>query len=327
MDQGQGTGHRTARRARRRWWGTAAAEATDVPRARPGSDDGWFDDWLAGSPAETAGTGHALAAATRSGWVVLAGLNRPGSTHATLEHLAVGPGGIVVVGTLHWGGDVSVVGGTLRHNGYGRTPDVAAVAGAVGSLAALLAPGHRAAVHAVVCVAGHDLDPVAVCGGAVAVGEEQLAAYLTGLPERLAASDVQLVTGYLAAELSGATSPDLLTVDDVFRPATVWDAPGAPPVRPSSVPVADGAPGTAGVEPTRAETAVAPNTGAPGYRPPPNGHAEGRPDQSPDRPAPAAARAPRAGAVGDGLLRTGLVVLGLLTAGNFLLAWLDIAAR
>lgn len=309
MVQGNGAGHRTARRARRltRWWG-ADARTSDVPRARSGADapDSWFDDWLTGAPADSAGTGRALARVAASGWVTLAGLNRPGSTRATVEHLAVGPGGIVVVETLHWDGEVSVAGGTLRHRGYGRTPDVAEVAGAAGALTALLAPTHRRAVHAVVCLAGRDLEPVAVCGGAVAVGEHQLADYLTALPQRLVAADVPLVVDYLTAELAGPASPELLTVDDVFRPAVVWDAPTVP----------------AGA-PARTARPAEPSHDAPGYDQPDNVHPEGHPDQDVDRPAPSVAPDRRRPAVGDGLLRLGMLVLGLLTVGNVLLAWLD----
>ncbi|RMI13905.1 nuclease-related domain-containing protein [Cellulomonas triticagri] len=330
MVQGNGTG-RTARRARRlgRWWGAGATSAaTDVPQARPeaDADDGWFHDWLHRTADDSPGTGHALALTAASGWVTLTGLNRPGSTRGTVEHVAVGPGGIVVVETLPWDGEISVLGGTLRHRGYGRTPDVAEVAGAAGALTALLAPGHRRAVQAVVCLGGRDLDPVAVCGGAVAVGEHQLAAYLTALPERLAAADVPLVVDYLVAELGGATSPELLTVDDVFRPVNVWDAPApTSPVSPAAAlaptqdaPSADAAPAPADAEPS---------SQVDGYHPPPNVLPDGHPDQSPDapeaaRPDPAAAARP---AFGDGMLRVGLLVLGLLTVGNVLLAWLDLA--
>lgn len=317
MVQGNGAGHRTARRARRltRWWG-ADARTSDVPRARAGADapDTWFDDWLTGHPAESAGTGHELARVAGTGWVTLTGLNRPGSTRATVEHVAVGPGGIVVVETLHWDGEIEVAGGTLRHRGYGRTPDVAEVAGAAGALTALLAPTHRRTVLAVLCLADRDLDPVAVCGGAVAVGERQLADYLTALPERLVAADVPLVVDYLTAELTGTASPELLTVDDVFRPAAVWDAPTVPAAAPSRAALPADAP---------AEAHRDPSGDAPGYDQPHNIHPEGHPDQAVDRPAPSVAPDRRRPAVGDGALRLGVLVLGLLTVGNVLLAWLD----
>ncbi|WP_213281485.1 nuclease-related domain-containing protein, partial [Cellulomonas hominis] len=223
MDQGIGTGDPVARRARRRarWWGTAAGTAPGVPAARPAADraDDWFDSWLTDSAA-TAGTRRALERA--DGWTSLTDLHRPGSGSATVDLVAVGPGGIVVVETLHGDGEITVAGGTLRHRGYGRTPDVAAVAATAGALTALLAPTHRRAVHAVLCLAGRDHEPVAVCGGGTVVGERQLAAHLAALPVLLPTADVALVVEYLTAELGGPTSPEQLTVDDVFRPAAVW---------------------------------------------------------------------------------------------------------
>ena len=42
-------------------------------------------------------------------------------------------------------------------------------------------------------------------------------------------------------------------------------------------------------------------------------------------PCAPAHRAPARPALGDGALRVGMLVLGLLTAGNILLAWLDAA--
>ena len=66
---------------------------------------------------------------------------------------------------------------------------------------------------------------MAVRGGAVVVGEQQLAAHLAGLPELLSAADVAVVADHLTGELAGPASPALATVDDVFRPAAVWAVP------------------------------------------------------------------------------------------------------
>ncbi|GEL46526.1 hypothetical protein CHO01_16420 [Cellulomonas hominis] len=279
-----GFGQPAARRARRlgrRRAGTAAG----LPRARTQAD-AWFDAWLSGdaAPADLE---------VPDGWTVLRGLHRPGSGVATVERIAVGPGGIVVVETVRWPGEVAVVNGTLRHQGYGRTPDAATVADAAGAVTALLAPTHRRAVRAVLRLAGHDLDPVAVRGGAVALGEQQATAYLAALPEQLSAPDVRLVVDYLAAELGGPSSPEQLTLDDVFRSPAVWSAPDVPGPR---------------------ALRDAPRYTAPANPP-------GHPDQEPEDARPAPAR----GLVGEGLLRVGLLVLGLLTAGNVLLAWLDAA--
>lgn len=322
MEQGIGT-EPTARRTRRRGlWRTAARRASVVPSARPAADrsDDWFDAWLTDA-ADVAGARRALAQAEAAGWTVLRDLHRPGSTDATVEHVAVGPGGVVVVETLRWAGEVTAQDGTLRHRGYGRTADVAAVADAAGAVTALLAPAHRRAVRAVVSLADRDLDPTAVRGGATAVGEPQLAAHLAALEAVFSAEDVTLVAEYLAAELGGPASPEQLTVDDVFRPPAVWrpDARAAAPRDPAA-PQDGPAPGA--VSPTPDDR---PGAGGPRYVQPANrevgGLHAGQHEDGPDRPTAAAPR----GAVGDGLLRVGLLVLGLLTAGNVLLAWLDAA--
>lgn len=319
MEQGIGT-EPTARRTRRRGlWRTAARRASGVPSARPEADrsDDWFDAWLTDA-ADLAGARRALAEAEAAGWTVLRDLHRPGSTDATVEHVAVGPGGVVLVETLRWTGEVTAHDGTLRHRGYGRTADVAAVADAAGAVTALLAPAHRRAVRAVVSLAGRDLDPAAVRGGATAVGEPQLAAHLAALETVFSAEDVTLVAEYLAAELGGAASPEQLTVDDVFRPPAVWQ-PDVPATAPSEPAAPQDGP-DAGAGPAGRPRAGGP----PRYTQPANrqvaGLHAGQHEDGPDRTA----GAPR-GAVGDGLLRVGLLVLGLLTAGNVLLAWLDAA--
>ncbi|WP_217617032.1 nuclease-related domain-containing protein [Cellulomonas sp. GbtcB1] len=320
MEQGIGT-EPAARRTRRRGLWRTARRASGVPSARPEADrsDDWFDAWLTDA-AEAVGSRRALAEAESAGWVVLHDLHRPGSTDATVEHVAVGPGGVAVVESLRWSGEVTVHDGTLRHRGYGRTADVAAVADAAGAVTALLAPAHRRAVLAVVSLGGRDLDPAAVRGGATAVGEPQLAAHLAALPAVFSADDVTLVAEYLAAELGGAASPEQLTVDDVFRPAAVWrpDGPAdaAPAAGTHAAPAAPGAGVPEGAQPAGS---------TPRYAQPDNrdvaGLHAGQAEDAPDRSAPAARR----GAAGDGMLRLGLLVLGLLTAGNVLLAWLDAA--
>lgn len=318
MEQGIGT-EPVARRVRRRGLWRTARRASGVPSARPEADrsDDWFDAWLADA-ADLAGARRALAAAEAAGWTVLHDLHRPGSTDATVEHVAVGPGGIVVVETLRWAGEVTVHDGTLRHRGYGRTADVVAVADAAGAVTALLAPAHRRAVRAVVSLAGRDLDAAAVRGGATAVGEPQLAGHLAALEPVFSAEDVALVAEYLTAELGGAASPEQLTVDDVFRPAAVWQ-PDARATDPQPTGPA------AGAVPPGSDAARAGAGDPPRYTQPANHDVAAlHAGQQADGAARPAAAAPR-GAVGDGLLRVGLLVLGLLTAGNVLLAWLDAA--
>jgi hypothetical protein len=358
-EAGQGAEDRTARRPRRDRVRRSEA-ATDtwldawfgVPTSRPGDPRDALDE--ATGPVVLPGTADALRSVEAHGWTVLHDLHRPGRTRATVEHVVVGPGGVVVIETLRWDGEVQVVEATLRHRGYGRTPDVAAVADTASAVTALLAPSHRRTVHAVVTLLRQDLDPVAVCGGAVATGLAQLPAYLVSLPAVLAPADVPLVVDYLTAELAGAASPEQLTVDDVFRPRVVWDAPDVPqphprPSRPATRepwpedrlgewPVADSGDETI-ARLSAHERAVRPAdetadlddldalTGqdADPYTQPVAGLAGvPAPASAPtDRPRWWALRRRPGEAPGDALLRSAMVVLGLLTAGNLVLAWLS----
>lgn len=352
-EAGQGAEDRTAPRPRR-----------DRARGSRAATDTWLDAWLgvptsrsgdprdalhdAAEPIAPPSTADALRAVEAHGWTVLHDLHRPGRTRATVEHVAVGPGGVVVIESLRWDGEVQVVEGTLRHRGYGRTPDVASVADTASAVTALLAPTHRRAVHAVVCLLRQDLEPVAVCGGATATGLAQLPSYLISLPTVLAPADVPLVVDYLTAELAGASSPEQLTVDDVFRPRVVWDAPDVPrphprPSRPATrepwpedrlgewqVPdsgddtIARLSAHERAVRPTQgpADHDVHAAQAAEPYRQPEVGAAAGA------VPVPASGRRWWTSrrpddAPGDALLRSAMVVLGLLTAGNLVLAWLS----
>lgn len=339
MVHGYEPGRPAARRARRlaRWRAAdparTAADGTAPLDAGDGAPtDTWFDAWLTGDE-------DAVVLDPPDGWTTLHDLHRPGSASRTLDCLAIGPGGVVVIQSLHWDGSATVVDGTLRHRGYGRTPDVAAAADAAGAVTSLLAPTHRRAVRAVVSLVGQDLPAATVRGGAVAVGERRLAGWLADLPPVLAPADARLVRDYLAAELTGPASPELLTVDDVFRPREVWAAPDVPAQRPGQPDGGDrlgGAPDTVGgsdgeVDGLDAAWPVGRHGAPSGSAAGPVGGSDGDignhiDDGWPEHGPEADRRAtPARGAIGDGALRVGMLVLALLTVGNVLLAWLDAA--
>jgi hypothetical protein len=162
------------------------------------------------------GTCLALAEVEPDGWSVLHDLHRPGSAWADIERIVVGPGGILVMQTLPGHGEVTVADGTLRVRGYARTPDVTALADAAGAVTALLAPEHRRLVRTVLVLSDQRLAPTPVRGGAMAVGERQLADHVRSMPAVLPLAELPLVVDYLTAELGDDTSPEQLTVDDVL---------------------------------------------------------------------------------------------------------------
>lgn len=88
------------------------------------------------------------------GWRVLHDAAWPGRPHASLGHVLVGPGGIVVLDSRNWTGHVEVRSGSLRQNGHRRDREVAGVVDAAAAVAALLAPEHRTSALGALCLVG-----------------------------------------------------------------------------------------------------------------------------------------------------------------------------
>ena len=83
-------------------------------------------------------------------WVVFHDLRWPGRRLANIDHVVVGAGGVFVIDSKNWSGDVLVNNGVLRQNGYNREKSVAGVGDAALALADLLGP-HAMHVHPVLC--------------------------------------------------------------------------------------------------------------------------------------------------------------------------------
>lgn len=187
---GYGAEEQATRRARRLAEQRAQGERADgvddalVRRARAD-----VRRWSAGAEGERA-VAETLGHLARYGWVALHDLRWPGRRHANLDHVAVGPGGVVVVDAKNWSGDVGVVDGILRQNGFPQTAKVTSAADAAAAVTALLAPEHRTAVRAAICLAGQDCAPVVAEGGATVVGRWQLPDHLLALPTRLSPYEV-----------------------------------------------------------------------------------------------------------------------------------------
>ncbi|WP_425484433.1 nuclease-related domain-containing protein [Cellulomonas humilata] len=146
----------------------------------------------------------------RYGWTSLHDLHWPGRPQANLDHVALGPGGVILVDAKNWSGNVVVSDGRLRQNGYDRTSQVESVARATADLVAELAPQHRSAVRGVVCLAGQDVEPTELPWGVVVVGRAQLPAYLVSLAPRLSPYDVADAGRFLLSHLGGPVSPGVV---------------------------------------------------------------------------------------------------------------------
>lgn len=243
---------------------------------------------------------QALGFLERYGWVALHDVHWPGRPKANIDHIAVGPGGVVVVDAKNWTGEVVVRGDVLRQNGYSRERETTSAATASVAVASRVAASHRSAVVPVLCLVAHDVDPV-VLGQTTVVGRSALAAHLVGMPVRLSPYEVADVARFLATDLGGPRSPQVLTTADLATEtlARAGFTVRTEPVRPARQ-SRRGTPRDAGRVPARPRT---PRRVPPGRRP--------------------SARQPRRSvgrAVLGGLVRVGLVV-GLLVALPHALTW------
>ncbi len=165
--------------------------------------------WQAQVPAE-----RLVAATLRGmepeGWTSVHDVHWPGRPLANIDHLVVGPGGVVVVHTESWAGDLTVTDGEVRVGAHVRTPQVARASEAAAAVTALLAPRHRTAVRAALCLGDRSDAPVTVAGATV-VGRTALPAHLRGLPPRLTPAEVTGLVQLLGVRLGGTQSPQMLT--------------------------------------------------------------------------------------------------------------------
>lgn len=163
--------------------------------------------WEAGAEGERR-TGEALKTLEPHGWRLLHDLHWPGRPFANIDHIAVGPGGVFVIDSKNWSGRIEVREGVLRQNGYRRTE--ACDGAAAAAVAALVAPEHRTAVRALMCLVGQPT-PSQQPGQFGVYGLEDLSAQLRGQPQRLTSQDVSLIMARLQSLLSGERRPSQMT--------------------------------------------------------------------------------------------------------------------
>ncbi|MFC8190242.1 nuclease-related domain-containing protein [Cellulomonas sp. NPDC057328] len=156
-------------------------------------------NWSVGAEGERL-VAASLAYLERYGWTTLHDVRWPGRKQANIDHIAIGPGGIVVIDAKNWSGHVAVTDGALRQNGYSRASSADGAARAAADVAAILGPEHRTAVRAVLCLAAQDQAPTPVQGVDV-LGRWQLPEHLLTLPQRLSVFDVADVARHLHEEL------------------------------------------------------------------------------------------------------------------------------
>ncbi|MCU1515854.1 MAG: hypothetical protein JWQ75_575 [Pseudarthrobacter sp.] len=129
------------------------------------------------------------------GWYLLHDVHWPGRPKANLDHVLVGPGGVVVVDTKNWSGEVRVSSGALWQGRYSRTQSVEGALAQCAAVASVLAPAHRRLVRPLICMAAQpDLFGITSSDVAVA-GTERIVKAIAALPAVL---DQQTVVGLYA---------------------------------------------------------------------------------------------------------------------------------
>jgi hypothetical protein len=158
--------------------------------------------WDRGADGEV-NTAAALDDLRRHGWTTFHDVRWPGRQRANIDHVAVGPGGVFVIDSKNWSGDVRLVGDVLYQGNWRREREVAAVADAALAVSQVL-QGFPATP--VLCFVGSER----IGGWARDVmlsSSPTLAAELTSQPPVLGVGSIQRVTTILQWQLASARRP------------------------------------------------------------------------------------------------------------------------
>jgi hypothetical protein len=142
------------------------------------------------------------------GWFLLHDVHWPGRPLARLEHVLVGPGGVVVVNAKNWSGHVEVADGALLQNGHDRFPAVETALAQAGAVAAVLPPQRRRLVRSLICLTAQPELQGTTGSGIDVRGIDCLAAAVAGLPDVLDAPAVLLLYAQLGQLLTRPQVPD-----------------------------------------------------------------------------------------------------------------------
>jgi hypothetical protein len=225
--------------------------------------------WDAGAVGERV-VAEKLSELVPRGWYVLHDVHWPGRPKANLDHVLVGPGGVVVVDAKNWTGEVKVSSGVLWQGRYARTQAVEGALAQCAAVASVLTPPHRRMVRPLICMAAQP-DLFGVTNSDVAVvGAQRVVGAIEALPPVLDQQSVVGLYEHLGQQLTHEQEPGITAFRSV-RPGTVV-RPADP--RPAS-PDAGGDPDSATPRPVPARSvssrpapsrAGSPRAGAPGAR-------------------------------------------------------------
>ena len=142
------------------------------------------------------------------GWFLLHDVHWPGRPLARLDHVLVGPGGVIVIGAKSWTGHVEVTEGVLRHNGYAQHPAVEVALGQAAAVAALLPPSRRRFVRSLICIAGQAGLSGTTASGIEMHGIDSVVAAVAGMPDALDSPAVVELYAQLGRLLTQPQVPD-----------------------------------------------------------------------------------------------------------------------
>ena len=173
--------------------------------------------WAAGAAGEVRVAAELRELEAR-GWRLLNDAHWPGRPKANLDHVLVGPGGILVVDAKNWTGRVELRNGRLTQNGYSRVRETTGVLEQGAAVAAVLEPRHRRLVQGWICLINHPELRTESADGVRIVGLESLQFAVSILPPVLEPAEIELVFRHLQQLLSGPASPALLNTAAVGLP-------------------------------------------------------------------------------------------------------------
>lgn len=166
--------------------------------------------WTAGAAGEVL-VATRLNELTAGGWRILHDVHWPGRPKANLDHVLVGPGGVLVVDAKNWTGSVQIRGGVLFQNRYSRARETDGVLQQGAALTALLEPQHRNLVQTWLCLVGQPELQGVTANGVRIQGLNTLTAAVWALPDVLEPHMVETIHSYLRGLLTGTASPSVLT--------------------------------------------------------------------------------------------------------------------
>jgi Nuclease-related domain len=175
--------------------------------------------WDAGAVGERV-VAEKLSELVPRGWYVLHDVHWPGRPKANLDHVLVGPGGVVVVDAKNWTGEVRVASGVLWQGRYARTQAVEGALAQCAAVASVMAPPHRRLVRPMICMAAQP-DLFGVTNSDVAVaGARRVVGAIEALPAVLDQQTVVGLYAHLGEQLTHEQEAGITAFRSV-RPGTV----------------------------------------------------------------------------------------------------------